>query len=148
MQALTQRRSRPTVYLAEDDPDLRRILSEGLREGGFDVLAASDGRDMLRMLTAASRHEIVMPDAFVMDVRMPRCSGIDVLGALRLAEWRQPVVMITGFGDAQVHASAVDHGASVILDKPIDVDDLVSMLDVLLRLAHAPVMRDACGNDT
>lgn len=125
---------RPHVLLAEDDPDLRRVLASGLSEAGFSVVSAGDGRALLRLLTAASRGEVPIPDAFVMDIRMPRCSGLDVLGALRLADWRQPVVMITGLGDARVHEKAAEYGASVILDKPIDVEDLADVLDVLLRV--------------
>lgn len=134
-------RKRPLVFLAEDDADLRRVIGESLRDAGFDVLSASTGHDMLKLLTAVSRAEVPVPDAFVMDVRMPRCSGLDVLSALRLAEWQQPVIMITGFGDPSLHAKAASYGASVILDKPVDTEDIVEMLDVLLRLAHAEVMK-------
>jgi CheY-like chemotaxis protein len=131
------------VFLAEDEPVFRRVVGDALRDGGFDVLSASSGHEMLALLTAASRGEVQEPDAIVMDVRMPRCSGLDVLGALRLADWRQPVIMMTGFGDPELHERAAAYGASVILDKPFEADDLVSMIDLLLRLAHADVMRDA-----
>lgn len=123
--------ARPLVYLAEDDPDLRRLLADGLRNK-FDVLSASSGRHMLRLLTAASRGELRVPDAIVMDVRMPGCSGIDVLRALRMASWDQPIVMITGFGEPKLHTLAADHGASVVLDKPFELQDLVGVLEVLL----------------
>jgi len=123
---------RPLVLIAEDDKDLRSILCRSLVEAGFDVLAASTGHDMLKLLAAASRNEIAMPDAFVMDVRMPRCSGLSVLSALRLADWQQPVIMMTAFGDLSVHEQATSWGASVSLDKPVDTDDLIEMLDVLL----------------
>lgn len=136
-------RRKPLVFLAEDDLDLRRVLCESLRESGFDVVTAATGHEMLKLLSAASRHEVRVPDAFVMDIRMPKCSGIDILSALRLADWQQPVVMITGFGDPELHEQAAAYGASVVLDKPVDTSDLVDMLDVLLRFAHAEVMRPA-----
>ena len=130
-------RTRPLVFLAEDDADLRRILCAALREAGFDVLSASTGREMLALLTAASRDELRVPDAIVMDIRMPRCSGLDVLSALRRADWREPVIMITGFGDPTLHEEAASHGASVVLDKPVDTEDLIDVLEVLLRLSPA-----------
>lgn len=123
---------RPLVFLAEDHPDLRRTFVEALRDAGFDVLSASTGHDMLKLLTSAARNEVPVPDAIVMDIRMPRCSGIDVLRALRLAEWKQPVVMMTAFGDPEIHERAASYGASVVLDKPFDAEDLVGMLDILL----------------
>lgn len=132
-------KTRPLVFLAEDDKELRCLLTSALRESGYDVITASTGHDMLKLLTAASRSEIPIPDVLVMDVRMPRCSGIDVLGALRLAEWRQPIVMITGFGDPELRARAARYGASVILDKPIDSDDLIDMVDSLLLRADPAI---------
>ena len=120
---------KPHVFLAEDDPDLRRMLASGLADAGFSVVSAGDGRALLRLLTAASRGEVPLPDALVMDIRMPHCSGLDVLGALRLADWRQPVVMITGFGDAHVHETAAQYGASVIVDKPATADLIKGQTD-------------------
>lgn len=124
--------SRPVVFLAEDDPELRRLLRESLSDAGFDVLAAANGHEMLNLMTAASRGEVAQPNAFVMDVRMPKCSGIDVLVALRLAEWEQPVVIITAFGDPALHAEAVGRRASIVLDKPFSSDELIGVLDILL----------------
>ena len=126
-------KARPLVFVAEDDADLRRMLCESLRDAGYDVLSASTGHEMLLLLTAASRAEVAVPDVIVMDVRMPRCSGLDVLTALRLAEWKQPVIMITAFGDPSLHETAASCGASVSLDKPVDSDDLIDIIDVLLR---------------
>lgn len=123
---------RPLVFLAEDDMELRRMLCESLRDAGYDVLSASTGHEMLKLLTAASRAEVAAPDVIVMDVRMPRCGGLDVLAALRLADWQQPVIMITGFGDPSLHERATSYGASVSLDKPVDTDDLVDIIDLLL----------------
>lgn len=123
---------KPKVYVAEDDDDLRRLLVETLCEAEFEVLAASSGRDMLKLFSAAARGEVPLPDAIVMDVRMPKCSGVDVLSALRAAGWEQPVVMITAFGDPVLHADATRRGASIVLDKPFDASDLVRVLDILL----------------
>lgn len=145
--APTRSSKRPLVFLAEDDADLRRSVIDFLRDAGFDVLSASTGHEMLKLLTAAAQREVPVPDAIVMDIRMPHCSGLDVLDALRLADWNQPVVMITAFGDPELHERAASHGASVVLDKPFDAEDLVGMLDLLLRLAHAEVRRYAEGDE-
>lgn len=130
-------KSRPVIFLAEDDRELRTLLADGLRRAGFHVRTASSGRDMLRLLTAASRRELDLPDALVMDVRMPRCSGIDVLGALRIASWKIPIVMITGFGEPALHARAAEQGATIVLDKPVALADLVAVVDMLLLFAAA-----------
>ena len=114
----------PFVMIAEDDAELRSLLADALVEDGCAVRTASDGRELLAMLSAVSRGELPMPSLLVMDVRMPRCSGMDVLTALRLAEWEVPVVIITGFGDGELHASAGTLGADIVLDKPFELDTL------------------------
>ena len=129
-------RARPVVFFAEDDRDLRRLLTDELRAAGYHTLSASTGHEMLKLLTAASREEIPTPDVLVMDVRMPRCGGLEVLTAIRLADWKQPVVMITGFGDPALHEKAAAYGATVILDKPIESEALVDMIDVLYSLSQ------------
>jgi DNA-binding response OmpR family regulator len=120
------------IFLAEDDPALRRLLSDGLTEAGYQVFAARDGRDLMRLISEASRHHVPMPDLFVLDARMPLLGGLDVLSALRSAGWSQPTVVITAFPDPQLHETAVAKGASVILDKPLDLDDLRTVVDLLL----------------
>lgn len=122
----------PLVYFAEDDDELRHVIAEGLRRAGFEVVPASSGGEILRMLTSASRGEMRRPDVLVMDVRMPICSGLDVLGALRMSSWTQPIVLITGFGEPALHVRATERGASVVLDKPFDLQDLIGVLDLLL----------------
>lgn len=137
--------ARPTsrnVFVAEDDPELRKLIVQTLEASGFTVRAAADGRELLARLTAASRGEGELPDVIVMDVRMPRTSGLEVLRALRFAGWGQPVVLVTAFADDSLRERAIGLGASIVLDKPFDADDLVSMVDLLLLLApdeSAPV---------
>ncbi len=130
------------IFLAEDDPALRRLLSDGLREAGYEVFAARDGRDLMRLISAAAQRHVPLPDLFVLDARMPLLGGLDVLSALRAAGWPQPTVLITAFPDPKLHATAVERGASVILDKPLDMDDLRTVVDLLLITESARAEND------
>ena len=133
----------PFVMIAEDDAELRSLLADTLVEDGCVVRTAADGRELLAMLSAVSRGELRMPSLIVMDVRMPRCSGMDVLTALRLAEWEVPVVIITGFGDGELHATAGTLGATIVLDKPFELDTLRGVVRILsLPLATARPSND------
>jgi len=129
--------------IAEDDAELRSLLAATLVEEGCVVRTAADGRELLAMLSAVSRTEMPMPSLIVMDVRMPRCSGMDVLTALRLAEWEVPVVIITAFGDGELHANAGALGAAIVLDKPFDLDTLRGVV----RILSLPPATARSGND-
>jgi CheY-like chemotaxis protein len=128
-------RVRGHVLLAEDDPDLRALFARALRDAGFEVHTAADGQEVLAVLAEAAREHAAMPEVIVMDVRMPRKSGLDALRDIRTMGWPQPVVLVTGYGDPTLHAMASELGAAVILDKPVDREDLVAVVELLI---HSP----------
>jgi len=122
----------PVVYLAEDDDELRALFIDGLRSAGYQVRAASHGHEMLRLLTSATRGEGPLPDVFVLDIRMPHADGLTVLDVVRLRGFDAPVLMLTGFGDPVLCDRATRGGAAAVLEKPVALDDLVDVVDVLL----------------
>ncbi len=111
------------ILLAEDDLEMRRLLTAQLVRDGLDVVALVDGTETLEVFsTLVKRWEA--PDVIVMDVRMPGYSGLHVLSALRHAGWTTPVILITAFGDARVHEEAMRLGATAVHDKPFDIAEL------------------------
>jgi DNA-binding NtrC family response regulator len=123
------RRERPHVFLAEDDHDLRPLFLAGLLRAGHQVTAASDGREILAFLSAASRGLLARPDVVVMDVRMPHLTGLEVLQFLADMAYGVPVVLITGFGDVTTRARAYALGAIEILDKPVSCARIVAAIE-------------------
>jgi two-component system cell cycle sensor histidine kinase/response regulator CckA len=101
------------ALLAEDDDDMRRLLTSVLERGGYTVVTATNGREAWERLSEQA------PDLLVMDVRMPERSGLDVLMALRREGSFVPVVLISGFADGLDDLSE-DYGA-VVLGKPFAV---------------------------
>ena len=131
----TSRSSRPPiafarrhVLLAEDDADLRAMLTEILEADGFEVTAAPDGRTMLIRLSAVSRGELPRPELILMDLRMPGRSGLELLAALTLAGWDVPVVLMTAFADDGIRTYARELGAVAVIEKPFDLDALREVL--------------------
>jgi len=116
----------PRVILAEDDREMRTMLAESLRRDGYQVIEAADGRALDALIRssfyATPQGEPV--DLIVTDVRMPGCSGLSVLEAVREARWAIPVILITAYGDEATHEAARRLGVTAIFDKPFDVDDL------------------------
>ena len=119
----------PLVFLAEDDLELRRLLTQRLKNLGLDVVAVRDGRELARQLRGASPED--PPRLVISDLRMPGRSGMDVLQTMRETGGQTPFILITAFGDPETHAEAHRLGAR-IFDKPFDLDDLCTAVQFLL----------------
>lgn len=112
------------ILVAEDDTELRGLLLSALRREGHEVADAANGLAVREIARAVAEGRASRPDLVVMDVRMPGASGLELLGELRKAGWSAPIVLMTAFGDEQLHRDASAAGANAVLDKPFDIDDL------------------------
>ncbi|MBU8897936.1 response regulator [Corallococcus sp. H22C18031201] len=122
----------PRVLIAEDDTQMRRLMAEALGRHGCDILEARDGRELIEMLVRGRAGvEQVVPDLIITDVRMPGCTGLEVLSRLRRVDWATPVILITAFGDEATHLEARRLGAAFTFDKPFDLDALCDAVRTL-----------------
>ena len=125
-----QRRRLPIVALADDNEELRDLLANGLRQEGYDVVEAADGRALLEL--ALSR----APDFVITDFEMPVMNGMDVLRALR----DHPdirVILITGSPLFELDAEARALGALAVISKPFEMETLTRVLKQPRRLDRA-----------
>jgi CheY-like chemotaxis protein len=125
------------IFLAEDDDDMRCMLSTALRNDGYDVTEARDGAELLSLLASASSTPKRGPDVIVSDVLMPGYSGIGVLAALRNSQWDVPVVLITAHRDGAIEEDAKRLGVAAFVRKPFDVDELRAAILVAALSADA-----------
>ncbi len=126
---------KPRVLLAEDDNEMRHLLSWQLRNHGFDVIECSDGFELLDNLGSPALSQ--KPDDFdliVSDIRMPGASGLEVLEGIHECEWYLPMILVTAFGSKETHDQAEKWGAAGIFDKPFEIDDLISRVREVLVL--------------
>jgi DNA-binding response OmpR family regulator len=126
------------VLLAEDDADLRALLASALRDDGYEVVEACDGG---RLLVRLAREYVESPlpqgyDLLVTDLRMPICSGLQILEKIRGAGWTTPAIVMTAFGDEPMRARVEALGASMF-SKPFDVDELRTALRRIFAVAKA-----------
>ncbi len=127
------------VLIAEDDDEMRYLMTRALRRDGHDVLAAADGASLTAALNAARSHGRE-PDLVVSDVRMPGMSGIDLVRWLREQRCAVRTVLVSAFADDETRASAEALGVAQVLSKPFDLDDLRT---VVLHLLAPPRSRTA-----
>jgi DNA-binding response OmpR family regulator len=122
------------VLVAEDDAEMRRLVVEALRKDGHEVLEASDGGRMLVKLAEAYDTDptLDLVDVIVSDVRMPVCSGLDLLERLAEARWQVPCILMTAFGDDETRQRAENIGA-LLFDKPMSLDVLRAAVKRLAR---------------
>lgn len=121
------------VLIAEDNKEMRRLLVWALQRKGFRVTDACDGPDLLYRLSTQTGPGSSY-DLLISDVRMPHMTGLEVMeGLQQVKHLLPPTILITAFGDNQIHRSARKLGAEVI-DKPFELDTLVGMIDEILSL--------------
>jgi DNA-binding response OmpR family regulator len=119
------------ALVAEDDAALRSVLERGLREHGYIVDAVADGEEALGFLRTYE-YEVA-----VVDWRMPKVSGLDVVRALRGGGSALPVLMLTARDTAADRVAGLDGGADDYLVKPFDFGELLARLRALQRRPHA-----------
>ncbi len=121
------------VLVADDDADIRDLLSFKLEQAGLDVVAAEDGQAALRQ--ARERH----PTLAVLDVSMPGLSGIDVCRMLRADPDTADmlIIMLTARVQEQDVEGGFSAGADDYVTKPFSPRELVSRIQALLSRARA-----------
>ena len=123
----------PCIMVVDDSVSVRRVTGNLLRKTGWNVLEAKDGLDALDILHGTDQR----PDAFLLDVEMPRMDGYELLSSLRtLAEFVDvPVVMVTSRGGEKHRQKAFDLGATDYVVKPYQDDALLALLRQLIGVA-------------
>src|SRR5581483_297861 len=116
---------RSTVLLVDDEPAIRELLADVLRDGGYDVVEARDGVEALRTL---EQHALSVdsPSLIVLDLMLPNTDGLEVLGHLAAQGVRLPVVVMSTSRD--LLSAAVAAGARAVLRKPFDLNDLLRLV--------------------
>jgi DNA-binding response OmpR family regulator len=130
----------PRVVVADDDMEMRRLVAESLRKDDYEVIEEPDGgRLLVRIAALYSLGRTVDPfDLIVSDIRMPVCSGLDIVQGLRDAHWNIPVILMTAFGDDETRRRAEVLGA-LLFDKPFEMGALrLVVRSILDKRRRAP----------
>ncbi|MEE1108792.1 MAG: response regulator, partial [Lachnospiraceae bacterium] len=114
------------LLLAEDTRDLNRAVTAILKHEGFEVDSAYDGEEALSFLTAGSY------DGIILDIMMPKVSGIEVLTTLRKMNDSTPVLLLTAKAEVDDRVSGLDAGADDYLTKPFAMKELLARIRSML----------------
>lgn len=115
------------ILVADDNRYVNDIMTEMLREAGYEVLPVFDGLSALRLFDEQR------PDLTLLDYRMPEMDGIDVLREIKQLDPHAPVIFITGEGSEDVAVQAMKAGADDYISKPISFPDMLQTVNKMLR---------------
>ena len=116
------------VLLVDDDPELVESVRIALTTQGYEVLIASDGAEAL------ARVERDRPDLMLLDLVMPRRSGLTVLDRMHHTAMRStPIIMMTGTEEVRHREAARLRGVSVFLSKPFAIEQLLEEVETILN---------------
>ena len=115
------------ILLAEDDLEMRRMLTWSLHEEGYEVTECDDGYCLMKQLGfLGPLGKLQRFDLIISDIRMSSVTGMQVLESAREFEDFPPMILSTAFGDDSTHAQAQKLGAVAMFDKPFDVVALLA----------------------
>jgi DNA-binding response OmpR family regulator len=114
-----------SILVADDDPGMRSLMSDELKEEGYRVIQVSDGLEVLECLTQ------FRPDLIITDLRMPE-GGMSYIARLKATAPQAPVILMTAFGDKETESLAYKWGASAYFNKPVRMGELKKAVRKLL----------------
>jgi DNA-binding response OmpR family regulator len=120
---------KPVVLVADDEEDIRVLVSFRLGRDGWEVVTASDGREALDLILERR------PDIAVLDVRMPKLTGIEVLEQVRAdaTVGETPVILLSAGVQEDSIAKGLEAGANEYMKKPFSPDELAARVEAVAR---------------
>lgn len=118
-----------TIYIVEDDANIREIEHYALKNSGYEVEKFECGADFFKRLKEA------LPSLILLDIMLPDEDGLDILAKIRAdkAAAQIPVIMVTAKGSELDKVKGLDQGADDYITKPFGVMELISRVKALLR---------------
>jgi DNA-binding response OmpR family regulator len=118
-----------TIVVADDDPQIVKLITRNLQLESYATHTAANGQEALEAI------QIIMPDAVLLDIMMPKLDGFAVTQQVRQFSM-VPIILITARGNDHDKVHGLDLGADDYLTKPFSVDELLARVRAVLRRAE------------
>ena len=122
----------PKILVVDDEEGIRRVLVEFLAKMGFEIIQASGGEEAVGLLRSGAEMDLM-----VIDMKMPKVAGLEVLKEKKNLNNVRPVIILTGSIDAEKHYPELKElglGADDIIYKPVDLFELLNMVKNKLHM--------------
>lgn len=120
------------ILIVEDEPEIAKVLREFLAKTGFEAFTALGGEKAIEILNSD-----VEIDFIILDIKMPKVSGIEVLSEMRSKNLDHPVIILTGSIDQDKYIRDINnmgYPSMKIISKPVDLFELVVIIKNKLDL--------------
>lgn len=114
------------ILVVDDEDALRMVLSSELSSSGYEVTTASDGDEAITVIQNKKF------DLVLLDIKMPKVDGFEVLKFIKKNFPAIKVIMLTGFADLKNAIESKKHGAEDFVSKPYDLVDLLTTIERVL----------------
>jgi DNA-binding response OmpR family regulator len=111
---------KPRLLFVDDDTALNQLLDKILTEQGYQVDVVTDGQEALQQMLLEHY------DVMILDNYLPRMNGIDVLRTVKKQKPQSNIIMITAVNENELAKESMRLGASAVLAKPFDFDQLLN----------------------
>ena len=129
------------ILIVEDDAELLKIMALELAHEGFSVAQAADGREGLEKISSEK------PDLVLLDVMLPRLSGLEVLRKLRIELKSDiPIILVTARGETIDKVDGLNSGADDYIAKPFKIEELLARMNAVLRRANKSKTKSVLKN--
>lgn len=123
---------RRKILIVEDEESIRYLLEQNLEYEGFEVILAEDGEEGLKMA------ETQNPDLVLLDLMLPKMSGMEICKRLRGTGNEVPIIMLTAKGQPMDKVIGLKTGADDYLTKPFEIMELIARIEALFRRSGKP----------
>ena len=121
--------NRTKILAIDDEKDFLELIKEKLELEDYDVITATDGDEGIEK---AYEHK---PDLVLLDIKMPKKSGIEVLNTLKKdVNFKAPIVMVTAIGDFDQIKASYENSADFYVTKPVNLEKLLKNIRALLSI--------------
>jgi two-component system chemotaxis response regulator CheY len=110
------------VLVVDDEADVRKVVRMTLQKAGYDVLEAENGEKAIETINSGENRLLL--DILICDIRMPKINGVEAIAYFRANYPRVPVIVLTGFPDADMATSMLRQGVVDYLVKPVEGEKL------------------------
>lgn len=106
------------ILVAEDEPIMQKTIALRLKKDGHDVITTDNGREALSLISEQ------LPDLIITDIMMPYASGLEIVGTVKQAGRKIPIIVLSAMGQENVVLEAFNLGADDFISKPFSPNEL------------------------